>query len=379
MSLLELLPSLNSYSDTNHVVTCNMPIGIAPEDAHFFNERRMRKVKIPQIHHLQKVFVSHWGLVLNKGILAAGCAFNIRGNEDISYHYHYWRHTLEEYAVCRWGKSLKSIHLHGPQQYLLIHSKWFNYSFWCSSYLSRLVEAEKQGLLNNSILIVPELWQKVPYVWESLKAFEVEKIMIPDGVHLFVDRLVMPETRQYTATFYPPQLQSVAQRLILAANNRVEIAPNAKRRIYLSRAKQGARCVANETEVLEALSPLGFEKITFEDLSIWQQVALMQETECFISLHGAGLSNLMFMNKDSAVIELINRPYAEAEYTFPFWRMADAMHLHYVAQFCDVEGNKRTRLAYGLGNNEDLSEFLVNQNVVVDIPRLLENIQLLSL
>jgi hypothetical protein len=84
------------------------------------------------------------------------------------------------------------------------------------------------------------------------------------------------------------------------------------------------------------------------------------------------------MKTGCAVIELINRPYAEAEYTFPFWRMADAMQLRYAAQFCDVEGEKRTRLAYGLGKNESLNEFLVNQNVVVNIPKLLDTIQLLS-
>jgi hypothetical protein len=357
-------------------VTCKLPLGIAPEDAHFFTKGLTRSVKIPEIRHLSSAFVSHWGLVLHRGILADGSAFNIRGNEDVSFHYAFWRHTIEEYAVCRWGKSLRSMHLHGPQRYLLIHTKWFNYAFWVNSCLSRLIEADKQGLLKTCILIVPEFWQRTPYVWESLKAFDVQKIIIPDGVHLFVDRLVMPETRQYTATFYPPQLQAIGQRLVPAAKVHLAIAAHPTRRIYLSRAKHGTRCVANEEAVMEALSPLGFEKVTFEELSIWQQVALMQETACFISLHGAGLSNLIFMKAGCAVIELINGPYAEAEYTFPFWRMADAMQLHYAAQFCDVEGEKRTRLAYGLGKNENMNEFLVNQNVVVDIELLLGNVRL---
>ena len=102
----------------------------------------------------------------------------------------------------------------------------------------------------------------------------------------------------------------------------------------------------------------------------------MQQTHCFISLHGAGLGNLMFMQPESFVIELINEVYAEKEYSFPFWRMANAASVTYIAQFCSINKPQGMLLAYGKTNNTNELDFLVNQNVIVDIPKLLDNIRL---
>ena len=79
--------------------------------------------------------------------------------------------------------------------FLLIHSKWFNYSFWINSYLLRLIQAEEAGLLDKVKLIYPKEWDNIPYVVESLKCFNVKKEIIPLDTNLFIENLIMPETR----------------------------------------------------------------------------------------------------------------------------------------------------------------------------------------
>lgn len=136
------------------------------------------------------------------------------------------------------------------------------------------------------------------------------------------------------------------------------------------------RCVENEEEVMNAIGPLGFEKVVFEQLSFWQQAALMQNTHCFVTLYGAGLGNLIFMRPESLVIELINKVYAEKKYSFPFWRMANASGVKYIAQFCSINKTQGLLLEYGKDKNTKELDFLVNQNVIIDIPKLLDNISL---
>ncbi len=346
-----------------------LPENVSLADKLLFENKSNYQVKSPQIKHLKKVFVSHEGLVLKNGLLVKGCAFNLKGKQDNTFYYPFWRTTIEQYAVCKWGKSLASIHLKGPQQYLLIHSKWFNYAFWINGFLPRLIQAEEAGLLKTTKLIVPEGWQKIPYVWDSLQAFDVQMEIVPDGVHLFVDNLIMPETREWTAAFYPPLMQKTRDRLVLEAQKRMNRS-DFPQKIYLTRSQRGVRCVENEDEVMDYLKTKGFQAITFENLTIWEQIAMMHQAIHFVSLHGAGFANVLFMPEGASVVELINRQYAQVEYTFPFWKLAHTVHLKYASLFCNIlQINEKYQLKYGK-NMEKETAFLVNQNVVVDMNKL---------
>jgi hypothetical protein len=336
-------------------------------------------VHIPQIKNIKNAFVTHEGLVVKKGLLVNGCAFNLRGKEDKTFYYTFWRTAIEQFLVSRYGKSLPSVHLKLPQTYLLIHSKWFNYSFWVTGFLPRLIQAEAAGWLKKSKLIVPEGWKKIPYVWDSLMAFDIEFEIIPDGHHIFADNLIMPETRQWTASFYPPSIKNTRIRLVTEALQRETNTDKNFSRIYLTRTKRGVRCVENEDEVIELVKKYDFVPVVFEDLTIWEQISLMNRATHFISIHGAGFSNIMFMKPDAKVLELINLPYAQQEYTFPFWKLANAAQLKYFSQFCDVKGAANSLLSYGKKNSENELEYLVNQNIIVDIAELEKNLKVMTI
>jgi hypothetical protein len=84
---------------------------------------------------------------------------------------------------------------------------------------------------------------------------------------------------------------------------------------------------------------------------------------------------LLIMRAGASVLELINRPYADAEYKFPFWKMANAAGLRYFAQFCEVVNPEAVKLMRAGAEKEDETNFLVNQNVVVDIAQLKLSVQ----
>lgn len=360
------------------IIDIDYPKNASEEIKELLQGYRPYSVAMPRIKKLNRVFVTHDGLVLKNGLLVDGCAFNLKGKEDKTFYYYFWRDTIEKYAVCRWGSSLVSKHLKGPQTYLLIHSKWFNYAFWINSFLPRLIQAEEEGLFKTTKLLVPEGWEMIPFVWESLKAFDIEKEIIPVDCHLFVDKLMMPETRKWTSSFVPITIQKTRDRLKNEALSRVLNKQTEKKKIYLTRAKRGVRCVENEEEVLQVVEQYGYTAVSFEELSIWEQINLMQNTTHLVSIHGAGLANLQFMQENSCVLELVNRPYAQSEYTFPFWKLAIAAQLNYYMQLCDVKNSSDFKLSYGKGEKTEETDFLVNQNIVVDLHLLEVNLQLIE-
>ena len=75
--------------------------------------------------------------------------------------------------------------------------------------------------------------------------------------------------------------------------------------------------------------------ICFEDLSFSEQVTLMSETKLIIASHGAGLTNINFLQANSAVIELSPKLDDFNKFRFPFWRMAELLHLNYYSLFCN--------------------------------------------
>jgi capsular polysaccharide biosynthesis protein len=106
---------------------------------------------------------------------------------------------------------------------------------------------------------------------------------------------------------------------------------NPHRRILISRKDAGGRrSIVNETELQSALAPLGFETIVLSGMSVAEQARTFNEAEIVIGVHGAGLTNVVYMEASSLVVELMHNRYA----TSAFYRIAKSRDLHYAIMSC---------------------------------------------
>jgi hypothetical protein len=83
------------------------------------------------------------------------------------------------------------------------------------------------------------------------------------------------------------------------------------RRLFISRARQKHRRITNESALLEALAPYGFERIFPETLSFRDQVRLFASARVIMGTPGAALTNLLFCRPDAMVIELCSREHPQ--------------------------------------------------------------------
>lgn len=311
---------------------------------------------------IRNAFVSYEGLVLKNFLLVIGSAFNLIGFRDKTFYFQFWKLTLEKYLVSRYGKSVPAIHIN--ETVAIIHSKWFNYAFWVNSYLPRLLELIDSKKVFK--LLCPEHWDNIPYVKLVLDELPIKVIKIPQDHQVFAKKLILPQTRKWTSSFDSKRIQIVREKLIEIAKEKV-VEGNFPKKIYLTRRNRGNRCAENEVEVMTLLSANGFEAIAFEDYTIWEQIKMMSEATHFISIHGAGLTNLVFLKEGAKVLELVNRQYAQKEYTFPFWKLAQTIDVKYHIQLCDAV-NKSGDLGYGkLDNQQHENDYLVNSNLIINI------------
>jgi hypothetical protein len=77
------------------------------------------------------------------------------------------------------------------------------------------------------------------------------------------------------------------------------------RKIFSTRTADHRRAAANNREFEEYFSSLGHEVLSFGDYSFAEQVALMRNADEIVGMHGANLTNCMFMKSGSRVIELM--------------------------------------------------------------------------
>jgi capsular polysaccharide biosynthesis protein len=79
-----------------------------------------------------------------------------------------------------------------------------------------------------------------------------------------------------------------------------------KRKIFISRLKAPKRKISNEQDVVNYLKSHNWEIHYFEDYSFKKQIEIISETKYLIGLHGAGLTNMLFMREGGKVLELRN-------------------------------------------------------------------------
>jgi capsular polysaccharide biosynthesis protein len=116
----------------------------------------------------------------------------------------------------------------------------------------------------------------------------------------------------------PPWVCKMLRDLVLTA-----IPKTGKNRIYISRSEAGrGRHVTNEVEIVTTLERNGFRSVVLEAMSVREQAVTFAEAECVVAPHGSGLTNLVFCDPGTKVIELFAPTYVHPLYWFLSNRMA---------------------------------------------------------
>jgi hypothetical protein len=226
----------------------------------------------------------------------------------------------------------KKVALTHTNKYLLCIDYWSNSIFhWMCDVMPRL-EAIKQQT-NQYILILPEFF-RYPYIHDTLKAFRFKDILyLKDSEFASCSELCVPGHITVSGQMRPDNILALRKTLI------DHFKPNFTGKfnipdIYISRNKAKYRKVINESELIPILKKSGFQIIYFEDLSTSEQVELSYNARNIVSIHGANLTNIIFMQANNSVLELRKKNDRENNY---FYELADSVNCNYFYLNCEFE------------------------------------------
>lgn len=133
-------------------------------------------------------------------------------------------------------------------------------------------------------------------------------------------------------------------------------------KLYVSRSKARYRKVTNEENVLKYLSELGFTPVWLEEHDFATQIAMFANAEVIVAPHGAGLTNLMWCNSGSKVLEIFSPNYVNT----CFWAIANLVELDYYYL-----------VGAGAAPPEGVDPHLVEDNIEVCMTELGETLKLM--
>ena len=130
---------------------------------------------------------------------------------------------------------------------------------------------------------------------------------------------------------------------------------NHSERIYVNRGQVGHRRVLNEPEIVNVLKHYGFESVALETLSLTEQIALMASAKVVIAPHGAGLTNIVFCDPGTKIIEFLY----PASVNVMYWTISEEMKFDYYYL-----------MAEGEVPPENVNPYLNSDDMIINIEKL---------
>lgn len=206
-------------------------------------------------------------------------------------------------------------------QGLWITHEWGQaYYHWFADVLCRLEAVH--GVVDKAVpVLLPAHYARYPYIVESLQMLGCTPFYYHPSGRVVVKDLFLPSFAAPMGLFYREIVCRLRDRLAHKP------AQPSHRKIFISRAKARVRRILHEGAVQDLLKTHGYETHYMEDYTLAQQIALMAETRALVGLHGAGLTNMLFMQPGAQVLELRN---AGDDHSNCFFNMAsDLGHRYY--------------------------------------------------
>lgn len=138
-----------------------------------------------------------------------------------------------------------------------------------------------------------------------------DKILESDGIsYLQASELIVPDFPTYTGWASPSTIEFLRYYF---KPKTLSFKPDIQR-IYISRNQAKYRRVLNEQEVMDCLTGFGFQEVALESLSVPEQADLFAHAHIIIAPHGSGLTNLVFCQPETVIVELVSPHYIRHYY-----------------------------------------------------------------
>lgn len=313
MQNAELLPSCVEYRYP--------PVNLRPIDEYLFN------------HELERGWESCNAIKLSN--------VNILGHSWMQWNY---MRFVDVYRPCNGPRRRKRGRLmdllqirhpaHSFDEALWVHDDWSgNYFHWLSDVLPKLVAWCKTDEPCRQVLLPQQLLLR-PYVSESLALLGFHGLGF-NRPHLHLNSLIVIGPTAPTGNFRSSLLNEIRDKLL------EPVSKDATKSFYISRVDASKRFLVNEHQLAPILMSYDIQSVQLEGRSLAEQIELFRSCKLIVGLHGAGLTNMLWMPAGGHVIEIRRK---HDSHNNCYFAMASALGHQYSFLNADHLGNVQDTL-----------------------------------
>lgn len=208
-------------------------------------------------------------------------------------------HVTEDRALLQLPRSTVTI----DENCILIGSNP-NYYYWLVDNLARFATIDGvYDVTSLKILVGDDISEMHIDALRRLNIPAHNILRFPPHTAIFCKKLIVPAPLLSIDVVHPAGLQWLRQKFGPAHRD-----PTYPSKIFVSRSKAHRRPFLNETEVFGKLEPLGFVKITPDQLSFEAQNIAFQNADIVVSPFGTCLTPTLFAPTTCAILEIIDEP-----------------------------------------------------------------------
>ena len=180
-----------------------------------------------------------------------------------------------------------------------------NFFHWFLDVLQKLefIDQSRDQILNFKYKIIIPNGYNNSYSKKSLEAFDLNFYYQEKNEIIISEQSILLPNIAPTGNYRKNQVLKLSQRMKNHWTKNITNNLNNKR-IYISRKNAQRRKLKNEDEIIPILKKYGFTILDFDKLNFEEQLKNILNSEILISIHGAGLTHMLWMNEKSKVLEI---------------------------------------------------------------------------
>ena len=296
----------NHLSDISHV-NRNLPVNFINQDLFLFQ------------HELKKEIQSSYFIRINFVFLVVDTVVSIPK---------FRFYPAETHLNGSFSKQQKNDYLNKisfpfkiyPKAIWITQNWTWMYFHWMIDSLTRYVAC--MDYIKKHPVILPSSYKEYAYIVDSLDYLDIPYIWHDEQTSPMILELILPSHTASPGNYNVHYLFKLRSLFL----SKQPIISKPFRKIFISRKKALTRRIINESEIYKLLVDNGIEIHCLEDYTLKNKIKLISETNCLIGMHGAGLTNMLFLPTLSKVLEI---RIENDSHNNSYFSMASALNLPY--------------------------------------------------
>jgi len=273
----------------------NPPINISEKDTNLFKHEYKKLIPPSRVKKKYNVYISNFQLKKFKHFryLIKQWRMNpVTNKEKMNF-------LLRDFYSFFTSKKKSEIIVISKSSWV-IDSRSHQYFHWFTDAMQRI---QTLGSLHEEYpILLTSNFNGVEYIKKSLNLLNINFIELEENKEYLIEQLIMAERVSPAGNYNKDIVRSISNKFkktITSNKNNINY-----EKIWISRQSALKRKVLNFDEIEPILLENKFMVLEYEKLDLEMQINISNRCKVLGGVHGAGLTNMMFMDKHSSVLEI---------------------------------------------------------------------------